>query len=504
MSSGPPLVADNARSDIQGFITSGYGHLPVAAYVFVRVVDPAVGRRWIGELLETIATAAPWPRDQAGATIKPATAVNVAFTADGLRTCGVPSSVLCTFPVEFQEGIASPARSRILGDTEESAPAGWELGGPDTEPIHAIVIIHARDDRALDAACASELLRIKRTNGGVVSHSGTDQRGYRPSADTEPFGFRDGIAQPSIVGLTGRGVPTGEFILGYPNHYDVIPPTPLVPGLLDPQGILPSLENPYHGSDRRRDLGRHGSFVVYRKLQQHVAAFWRALRDETVRQRGAADSGHMIWLASKMVGRWPSGAPLVEAPHRDDPTRATNDAFTYGGDPNGLACPIGAHIRRAHPRDDLKPYPAEQSRHMAEAHQILRRARVFGPPTFDPALLWDPSVLRNRDAILSLEDDGQARGIHFFGVNASIRSQFEFVQQTWCNNPNFGGLSTNKDPIVGDHARAGEPPTRMVIPGMKAPIRTGSLPRFVTVRGGAYLFMPGLTALRFLAAGSFA
>ena len=129
---------------------------------------------------------------------------------------------------------------------------------------------------------------------------------------------------------------------------------------------------------------------------------------------------------------------------------------------------------------------------------------MFGPPAFDPALLRADDVSGNHDALVSLEDDGQARGIHFFCVNASIRSQFEFVQQTWCNNPGLSGLSTNKDPIVGDHARAGDLPTRMVIPGDRGPIRTGPLPRFVTVRGGAYLFMPSLTALRFLAAGSFA
>jgi len=494
-----PLLGDAARNDIQGFITSGYGHLPVAAYLFVRVADPAAGRGWIADLLERMAPAAPWPRDAAGAVIKPPIATNMAFTVDGLRACGLPSAVLCTFPVEFQGGIVSPARSRLLGDTEESAPATWELGGLNSESIHAVVIIHAGDDRALDAACASELLRIEGTRGGVVCHAGSSQRGYRPDSDTEPFGFRDGIAQPSIAGIAGPGVPTGEFILGYPNHYDVIPPTPVVPASLDPGGILAALENPYHAGGGWRDFGRHGSFVVYRKLQQHVAAFWNAIRQETVRRRGVDDERYMIWLASKMVGRWPSGAPLVHAPHGDDPTQATNDAFEYGDDPDGLACPIGAHIRRTNPRDDLKPYPAEQSRHMTEAHRLLRRARVFGPPPFDPALLRT-----GRAATLSIEDDGQPRGIHFFCVNASIRSQFEFVQQTWCNNPGFGGLSANKDPIVGDHARAGEPPTRMIIPEAAACIHTASLPRFVTVRGGAYLFMPSLSALRFLAAGSFA
>jgi len=497
-------LTGEARSDIQGFVTSGYGHLPVAAYLFLRVTDAAAFRRWIGTRLDAIATSAPWPRDDAGRPIKPAIAINVAFTADGLRACGLPSSVLCTFPFEFQEGIVSPARSRILGDTEESEPTAWELGGPNTEPIHAVLVIHARDDVALDAACSAERSHIQQTNGGVIQCSGQDQRGYRPATDAEPFGFKDGLEQPSIAGLSEDGVPTGEFILGYPNHYGVIPPTPVVPSALDPQDLLPPFDNPYHGADRRHDLGRHGTFVVYRKLQQHVALFWQALRDEAVRQRGVAEAGYMIWLASKMVGRWPSGVPLVQSPHRDDPECPTNDDFGYRGDPNGLACPIGAHIRRARPRDDLKPYPAEQSRHMSEAHRLLRRARVFGPPLLDPALLRDGATPVNREALVSLEDDGQARGIHFFAVNSSIRSQFEFVQQTWCNSPSVGGLSANKDPIAGDHARAGDVPTRMVIPRTDGPLRTGPLPRVVTVRGGAYLFMPGLTALRYLAAGSFA
>jgi len=495
-----PRLSDDARRDIQGFLTTGYGHLTVAAYMFVRFADPQAGRRWIGEIADIVATAAPWPRDAAGATIKPDRTVNIAFTADGLRACGLPSDVLCTFPIEFQEGIATPARSKILGDTGESAPAAWELGGPGTDPIHAIVILHARDDAALDALCASEQLRIERTAGGVVAPPAAVQRGYRPGSGTEPFGFRDGIAQPAVAGLDREGMPTGEFILGYANHYDVIPPSPAVPAALDPRHVLPSLDNPYHGPDRRRDLGRHGSFVVYRKLQQDVAGFWQTMRDESVRQRGAPDAGYMIWLASKMVGRWPSGAPLVDAPERDRPDLGDRDGFEFGADPDGRACPIGAHIRRTNPRDDLKPYPAEQSGHMAAAHRLLRRARVFGPPLFNAELLAAASP-GDRDALLSIADDGQARGIHFFCINASIRSQFEFVQQTWCNNPSFGGLSASKDPIVGDHERAGDTPTRMVIPTADGALRTAPLPRFVTVRGGAYLFMPSVAALRFVSAG---
>ena len=119
---------------------------------------------------------------------------------------------------------------------------------------------------------------------------------------------------------------------------------------------------------------------------------------------------------------------------------------------------------------------------------------------FDPAVLTDPTNLAGRQALLELADDGNARGIHFFCVNASIRSQFEFVQQTWCNNPRFGGLNDNKDPILGDNARTGQTSSHMTIPRRPFRVRTAALPRFVKVRAGAYLFMPSLTALRFLAA----
>ena len=144
--------------------------------------------------------------------------------------------------------------------------------------------------------------------------------------------------------------------------------------------------------------------------------------------------------------------------------------------------------------------PAAQSLSMSEAHRLLRRARVFGPALLDPAVLTDSTNLAGRTSLLEIADDGIARGIHFFCVNANIRSQFEFVQQTWCNNPRFAGLNDNKDPILGDNARPNQTPSRMTIPRQPFPVRTAALPRVVHVKAGAYLFMPSITALRFLAA----
>jgi deferrochelatase/peroxidase EfeB len=292
-------------------------------------------------------------------------------------------------------------------------------------------------------------------------------------------------------------VRTGEFILGYPNAYDFNPLCPVVPAVDDPDHILPRSANPYHKQARYRDLGRNGSYIVYRKLEQDVAGFWRFLQDESLRIKGAVDPGFMVWLAAKMVGRWPSGAPLVLAPDSDQTELRTDDFLYAREDPRGLACPFGAHIRRTHPRDQIGPAGQIESLRMSSRHRILRRGNQYGPPLFDPTVLTRPDQPAALQAIVDLQDDGQPRGIHFLCANASIKSQFEFIQQTWANNPTFSGLAKNRDPIAGDNDPV-TAPGGMLIPGYHSTLRTAPLPNFVTVRGGAYLFMPGLTTLRYL------
>jgi deferrochelatase/peroxidase EfeB len=492
-----PKLPEEALADIQGFITSGYGHLKYAAYLFLTFTSGENARKWIARVIPSITSARSWPTTARGERVKPASALNVAFTAAGLEALNLPQNVLCTFPAEFQEGIAADHRSRILGDTEESAPSEWELGAPAQPPLHALVFAHATSTAGLEQLCRSQRALMAHTEGGVAEISGSMQSGYRPDGDHEPFGFHDGVGQPKIAGISADGVPTGEFILGYPNHYSVVPPTPVVPAALDAANALPALGNPYHASANVRDLGANGSFVVYRKLRQDVAGFWQFMKREAVRATGREDPAFMVWLASRFVGRWPSGTALMIAPDADRAELRDRNDFLYGSDPDGRACPIGAHIRRTNPRDDLKPYPAKASLSMSEAHRLLRRARVFGPPLFDPELLLDHSSIDDR-LLPAIADDGQPRGIHFFCVNASIRSQFEFVQQTWCNNPRFGGLSASKDPLVGDNDRTGEASSHLMIPGTPRDHHTAALPRFVTVKAGAYLFMPSLKALRFL------
>ena len=200
---------------------------------------------------------------------------------------------------------------------------------------------------------------------------------------------------------------------------------------------------------------------MYRKLAQDVAAFWRFVGEESVRRHGAADPQFRVWLAAKMVGRWPSGAPLILAPNGDrfDLREPRRDDFLYAhSDPSGLVCPFGSHIRRTNPRDPIGRTLPTESLHMSARHRLLRRGKPYGPPLFDQAVLARPDRPAAVVALQTLQDDGQERGVHFLCVNASIKSQFEFVQQVWVNNPAFSGLLNNQDPIAGDNDPSVPPP----------------------------------------------
>jgi Dyp-type peroxidase family len=499
----PTDVASDERPDIQGLVASAYRHLPSTAYLFLNFPDAVGARDWLRALHPDVSTAAPWPTGPDGRTQKPPTAVNVALTFAGLRALGLSAAALCTFPPELREGMAHPDRARILGDTEESSPLTWELGGAEdgagatAREIHALLVLHAGSAEALAAFRDDERRRLA-LFPGITEIVGSAQEGRRPADNKEPFGFRDGIAQPGIVGIDGSGVATGEFILGYADHYGFAPAGPLVPSAEDAQGLLPADPNPHHAPGEYHDLGRNGSYLVYRKLRQDVAGFWRFAVAEARRDRGHADPLHAVHLAAKLVGRWPTGAPLTLAPERDDRHLADRDDFAYASDAAGLGCPMGSHVRRTNPRDVLPPCGPSEALSISAAHRLIRRGRMFGPPLFDTSLLDEATDAGRLDLLEHIEDDGQPRGVHFVALCASLRRQFEFVQQTWVNNARFGGLTDSKDAVTGDNGRPGATPSVMTIPRRSLRWRTSALPRFVTVRGGAYFFLPGLRALRFL------
>jgi Dyp-type peroxidase family len=284
-------------------------------------------------------------------------------------------------------------------------------------------------------------------------------------------------------------VKTGEIILGYPNEYGKLTERPLVAASADPGALLQDAAGPSEAG--MRDLGLNGTYLVFRQLAQDVRGFWKFLEAATRDEPGGSTREARVRLASKMVGRWPSGAPLALTPEVDRPElRANNDFLYYAADPRGVRCPLGAHIRRTNPRDSLSPQPGTpRSTAVNKRHQILRRGRSYGAPV-------DPSM--EPDALLSGGGSGP-RGLHFICVNANISRQFELVQQTWVNNPKFNGLYEDLDPLIGSRGGGPVGSACFTVPADPLRQRVRGLPTFVTVRGGGYFFLPSLRALRYIA-----
>jgi deferrochelatase/peroxidase EfeB len=184
--------------------------------------------------------------------------------------------------------------------------------------------------------------------------------------------------------------------------------------------------------------------------------------------------------------------------------------FTYQADPQGLRCPLGAHIRRANPRNaDLPPgahgilsrlwrmlgfnAKAREQDLIASArfHRLLRRGRTFG------------TGVTLADSVTQSSPDRDT-GLYFICLVANIKRQFEFVQTAWMMGSKFAGLTGESDPLLGHRLPepGGFPTDGFSIPQADGPDRRlNRLPQFVSVLGGAYFFLPGIRALRYIATG---
>lgn len=420
--------------------------------------------------------------------------INIAFTYNGLKHLRLNPLVLRSFPDAFRDGMA--ARAARLHDTGPSAPEAWygELGSArihgyftggfaaDDAPESAwralrreIDRFNTRDPsavgtrgklRTLFARLGMELMHIELGQAPYAVGAGDQVMPILPRV--EHFGYRDGVSQPFVdmkLDAGGRMTPpppggatpsrdrtwtplaTGEVYLGYP----------------DEDGHC--IEQP---ANRRLRLA--GTYLVFRKLAQDVGGFRSFLRMQRPGSVEAQDR-----LGAQIVGRWKNGRSLVAAPLSDQGgDEARLNDFRYAGqDPRGEKCPIGAHVRRANPRDI-------GGRNNVRRHRLMRRSIGYGG-----ALLQDGA-----------QPDGEERGLLFVAANARIDMQFELVQGDWLNRGEFlGQAGLGRCPLTGAHDGGVE--AAFLESGKGAPV-TG-LPRFVTLRGGDYFFAPSVDALRGLA-----
>ena len=466
--------------------------------------------------VDVISTAPVYPGGEAvraDAASASTQAVFLGLSARGMARFEAPNAadgaLIEGFPYAFRMGMA--ARAKINGDFGPDAPANWRWqddptgeGGSD-----GVLMAYASSPERLERLVQVHRALLLNHGGEVVSDVPCAPAFAEPEkADFEHFGYRDGISQPVIKG-TSRAtnaapardqLEAGEFILGYRNTTGYYPPSPLLPAEADVRGALPAatleaLSRYTDFGDQQlstgpRDLGRNGTFLVLRELRQDVAGF-EDMVDTAAQQlnsgglcelyRLTGQSADRDWIKAKLMGRWPNGRPLVGNPVARASSPATLDAeiandFSYGeDDPQGLACPFGAHIRRTNPRDSKQPGdPAEQV--ISNRHRLLRRGRTYQRP------------------------DGE-KGLLFAAVCADIERQFEFVQQFWANAPSFHGLVGEPDPISGADPldQHGQVCTRaFTIPTAVGPVRLDGLRSHIRTMGGGYFFLPSRSALGWL------
>jgi deferrochelatase/peroxidase EfeB len=487
--------------DLQGLVRFGFGALTESCFLLLKIRNAETARTWLADAPITNAVELAQPPD---------TAVQIAFTAPGLRAIGLSDNVLAGYSNEFLSGIAGDeSRSRRLGDVGSNSPSTWAWGGTEDGTPHLALLLYSKP---------GGLGVLQSQIRGLLWADAFEELTCLPTSDMkglDPFGFKDGVSQPEIDWERTRGngpatydytnrVALGEFLLGYPNEYGKYTDRPLLPAPRIPTSNLERAED----DPTKLDLGLNSSYLVFRHLQQDVRAFW-----QFAQQTSNGNSVDREKLAAAMVGRQRTGEPVV--PLSDQliegikPKDARDNNFTYLADRAGIGCPLGSHIRRTNPRTaDMPPdatsaprrliralgFPQEDLREdiisSARFHRLLRRGREYG------------STLPIEEALQPAPPAEQERGIYFLCLGANIARQFEFVQSAWSLKENFDGLTGEVDPLLGPRCPifGGQPTDSFSIPQRNQPRRhISGMPQFVTVRGGAYFVLPSISALKYIA-----
>ena len=514
-------LSDDDYRDIQGLVRFGYKHLAAARFHLLTIADAAAARAWLSKAPVTTAVKGRRPDE----------ALHVAFTYEGLQRLGGAPNTLVQFPYEFKSGMTEPSRARRLGDVAANDQQWWLWGGPGRLP-HVLVLLYAVSPDRLDEW--EKGLKNERWEAAFKTLT------CLPTSNLdgiEPFGFDDGISQPVLdwertksarihntTAFTNLSA-LGEILLGYPNEYGKYTDRPLLDPGNDPGGILPVAED----VPGKRDLGRNGTYLVLRDLSQEAPAFWQFINAQAARDREERDR-----VAAATVGRLPADIPIIpsakalvpgDTPKRTiltgtpmvplgsdpipgvgpDPEDIRLNQFTFHSDVDGTACPYGAHIRRANPRNADLPEGTQGV--FAKLIRILGFGRQHPHDDLIASTRFHRILRRGREYVLETPGDGGdpvvERGLRFICLNANISRQFEFIQAAWLANPKFEGLD-EADPLVGNRVplstgASSDTFTRPQLTGLCR--RSSALPQFVHVRGGAYFFLPGVRALRYLAGG---
>ncbi len=526
----PLLAADN----IQGNVFPGFNK-PNQCFIGLVIDDPAKAKEWLASIAPEVSSVAKVLADRKRyrelrgklgrrptAEEHTATHMGIGFSYRGLSRLTADAQ---SFESDaFRLGLAE--RSPLLGDptdpANEGSPENWVVGGPG-DPLD-ILVVTASDSPRERSQLAQRLMKTASGSGlRVVYH---EDGGVLPGElhGHEHFGFHDNVSQPGVRGLVSEdppepitprtvdpGVVPQSLLYGYPGQYLVWPgemvfgypaqtQDPLFPG--DPKTIMPG-------------WSKDGSYLVFRRYRQDVALFWDVMEEEArrLRLRPGFDWVDRVSLASRLVGRWPSGAPVPRVPGQDDASLGDNDLannhFNYASDtcpmklrsgfedrfpnakadPIGLTCPMASHIRSVNTRDSSNDVGGTLA---SFTRRIMRRGVPFGPPLLDGAIQGDRVPLKKVDPV-----DGN-RGLLFLGFLTSIEDQFEFLRNRWMSNRFAPRSPSGDDVFIGLNGNFGQHRVRKMVlfgSGLQQEELATAAP-WVVPTGGAYLFAPSIEALK--------
>jgi deferrochelatase/peroxidase EfeB len=473
--------------DIQGLILRGY-RMPMVRHFLLKVSTPAAARKLIGRLVggdesdaPQITTAKGWhvglepgPGDDVTSAprCKPDYCLNVGITWPGLLALEVKDRIADLSFKSFNAFMAGAAvRAELVGDTGVNGPQNW-IGGFGTGNDHVLMTLHAMSSEAMTnySGRLSQLFsedaafeEIWRCDGMALMEM---QDGKHMPTTKVHFGYTDGISMTTVR--------------GGPERYTRDHQQPCEPWLFV---LLDEAEN--YVLPEPKQLSRNGSFAVFKMIRTDVVGFENFLQSHK-------DRIDPELLAAKLCGRWRNGVPLMLSPDTDKLAGLSPDAlndFEYvnangSGDPKGLRCPVGAHMRRINPRG--QPVVGQgQPGGSNNTHRLVRRGMPYGP-AHDPNKPYD----------------GIERGLLGYFINSSFENQYEFVLGQWVNDSEFAGSvrlpPKSKDPIIGTQ---NPEESIFVIPQANgAPaIKITGFSSFVTTKAAAYCFLPSITAMKLIA-----
>jgi len=233
----------------------------------------------------------------------------------------------------------------------------------------------------------------------------------------------------------------------------------------------------------------HGSFFVFRKLEQNVRAFKLA---ERILASELCLKGEDAELAGAMlVGRFEDGTPVTVTNHPGMIGSGNANNFNYANDQQGLKCPVHGHVRKTNPRGAGFPGTSAND---DKLHMMARRGIPYGQRDVSTEFDCQPEQF----------PDGGGVGLLFQSFQGSLENQFEFIQKNWVNNTDFPPVETGQqvagiDPLIGQGPTGSKRTNAWPATWGSETTKVLSFPAMVTMKGGEYFFAPSLTMLRSLA-----